>query len=608
MATISSSARAFAPATEFHVTDAPRYDHRSASRWIVSHLWRDRWTTLITATMTIFGYIFYSQAQLLIGDAANLLLSPNATMAALASISATILLAFVLSGVLDLGRSLAIEVLAQHFERDARAELYISLLGKDQTFHDRQRVGNIMAMATDDMQQLNMMVNPGFLFISDIVLGFAIPILTIATIHLQLLIIPLIFVVSYIFTVRRYSRRLNPVTQKERDRFARMNAIAEELISGVETVKATSQEGFERRRFSRAAYVFRNYFVRQGYIEAGYLPVLLYGLALGASFVYGFALVTNGTINIGQLISFMALFGLLRFPTFVAIFCFSLVQLGIAGSDRILGVINTETDLDQNTEGHDAPMQGEIVFDNVSFGFEDGMVLEQINFSIAPGQTVALVGATGSGKSTLAELINRTYEATEGRVLIDGVDVRDWNLTSVRSQISKIEQDVFLFSRSIASNIAFGAPDAPEEAIEQAAKEAQADSFIREMPEGYQTVVGERGTTLSGGQRQRIALARAFLSDPRVLILDNSTSAIDSATEDEIQKAIRRAQVGRTTILITHRLSQIRWADQIVLLEAGRVVAVGAHDELLRRSPHYRRIFARYDIDLPPLEPAAASD
>ncbi|HYO89702.1 MAG TPA: ABC transporter ATP-binding protein, partial [Candidatus Limnocylindrales bacterium] len=454
MTTTASAAPA--QATEFHVPEAHRYNHRSASRWILSHLWRSRWITLITLAMTVMGYVFYSQGQLLIGKAANLLLAPDATLEALASISAIILGAFILSGVLDLGRSLAIEVLAQVLERDARAELYISLLGKDQTFHDRQRVGNIMAMATDDMQQLNLMVNPGFLFISDIVLGFTVPILTIATIKLELLIIPLIYVAAYIFTVRRYSRRLNPVAQKERDRFARMNAVTEESISGIETVKATSQEAFERRRFSRTAYVFRNYFVRQGYIEASYLPVLLYGLALGASFVYGFALVTAGTINIGQLISFMALFGLLRFPTFVAIFCFTLVQLGIAGSDRILSVINAETELDQNTAGHSAPMKGEIVFDDVSFGFEDGMVLEHVDFRIAPGQTIALVGATGSGKSTLAELINRTYEATEGRVLIDGIDVRDWNLTSLRSQISKIEQDVFLFSRSIASNIAFG--------------------------------------------------------------------------------------------------------------------------------------------------------
>jgi ATP-binding cassette subfamily B protein len=215
---------------------------------------------------------------------------------------------------------------------------------------------------------------------------------------------------------------------------------------------------------------------------------------------------------------------------------------------------------------------------------------------------VAVVGQTGSGKTALTQLINRTYEATNGRVLIDGVDVRDWSLDALRSQISKIEQDVFLFSRSIAENISFGQPGATCAQIEEAAQAAQAHAFISTLPDGYDTVVGERGMTLSGGQRQRIALARAFLSDPRILVLDDSTSAIDSATEDQIQQAIRHMQAGRTTLLITHRLAQIRWADLIVVLDQGRIAASGTHDELLRRSAHYRRIFARYDTDLPPLE------
>jgi ATP-binding cassette subfamily B protein len=222
-------------------------------------------------------------------------------------------------------------------------------------------------------------------------------------------------------------------------------------------------------------------------------------------------------------------------------------------------------------------------------------VLHKIGFTARPGETIAIVGQTGSGKSTLTKLVNRTYDASAGRVLIDGVDVRDWSLQSLRSQISTIEQDVFLFSRTIAENIAFGAAgNASREQIEQAAREAQAHEFIAQLPNGYDTVVGERGVTLSGGQRQRLAIARAFLTNPRILILDDSTSAIDSATEDLIQQAMRRIQQGRTTLLITHRISQIRWADRIVVLRRGELVAQGSHDELMASSELYRRIFARY--------------
>ncbi len=218
-------------------------------------------------------------------------------------------------------------------------------------------------------------------------------------------------------------------------------------------------------------------------------------------------------------------------------------------------------------------------------------MLCNISFKVKPGQTVAIVGQTGTGKTSLAKLVNRTYDTTEGQVLVDGVDVRDWNLASLRSQISIIEQDVFLFSRSIADNVAFGKPAASLTEIEEAARSAQADEFIREFEKGYETVIGERGVTLSGGQRQRLAIGRAFLTDPRILILDDSTSAIDSATEDMIQRAIAAAAKGRTTLIITHRLSQIRWADLIIVLRNGRIAAIGNHDELMKTSEAYSRIF-----------------
>jgi len=239
-------------------------------------------------------------------------------------------------------------------------------------------------------------------------------------------------------------------------------------------------------------------------------------------------------------------------------------------------------------------MRGQVSFKNVSFAYNGGeKVLQDISFSVEPGKTVAVVGQTGAGKTTLMRLINRTYDTTTGSVLVDGVDVRDWNLEALRRSISIIEQDIFLFSRSIADNIAFGRPDAAREEVEAAAVAAQADEFIRTFRDGYETIIGERGVPLSGGPRQRLALARAFLTAPRILILDDSTSAIDSATEDLIQRAIFTAARGRTTFIITHRLSQIRWADLILVMRNGRLEAAGSHTELLETSEPYRRIFGK---------------
>jgi ATP-binding cassette subfamily B protein len=271
----------------------------------------------------------------------------------------------------------------------------------------------------------------------------------------------------------------------------------------------------------------------------------------------------------------------------------------MAGAQRILDLIKQETRLDHNPRGYAGEMRGEIEFRDVTFAYagEKENSLKQVSFSLRPGQTVAVVGQTGTGKTTLAHLINRIYDTTDGQVLIDEVDVRNWDLASLRRQISIIEQDVFLFSRTIAENIAFGCPDATQKEIETAARAAQAHDFILNFKDKYQTIVGERGVTLSGGQRQRIALARAFLTDPRILILDDATSSIDSATEDQIQRAIFRASQGRTTVIITHRLSQIRWADLIIVLRGGRIVAMGSHEDLMATSEPYRKIFMRYGED-----------
>jgi ATP-binding cassette subfamily B protein len=326
---------------------------------------------------------------------------------------------------------------------------------------------------------------------------------------------------------------------------------------------------------------------------------------LGSAYAFGLfqalLLFRAGLIDTGAVVAYFGLLLLLGFPTYVSTFAYSQISLGMSGARRILELIERENNLDQNAEGYAEVMKGEVEFRNVSFAYSlsgaersgsaDEEVLQNISFKVKPGQTVAIVGQTGAGKTSLVKLINRTYDTTQGQVLVDGVNVRDWNLASLRSQVSMIEQDIFLFSRSVSDNIAFGKPDATRGEVEAAAKFAQADDFIQTFDQGYDTVVGERGVTLSGGQRQRIALGRAFLTDPHILILDDSTSAIDSATEDRIQRAIANAARGRTTFIITHRLSQIRWADLIIVLRKGRIAAIGTHDELMKTSEAYARIF-----------------
>jgi ATP-binding cassette subfamily B protein len=482
--------------------------------------------------------------------------------------------------------------------RDARAELYLSLLGKSQTFHNRQRVGDIMARAANDMTQLSSMVAPGFDVIFDSNVSLLAVIVSIALVNVRLLVVPLLFLLAFALAVRLYSRQLAPVSDRMREQFGEVNAVLNEAITGIEVVKATAQEEQEKAKFAQKAGLYRNLFVRNGNVQSWYLPPLLLSIALVLAFLQGLFMVAHNQLSIGSLVAFMGLMVWLRYPVFNANWSFSLVQLGIAGAGRILQILKQETDLDENEQGYDGGetgMRGEIVFEHVSFCYEETPVLKDISFHARPGQTIAIVGQTGSGKSTLTKLINRIYDVDSGRILVDGVDVREWRLDSLRSQISTIEQDIFLFSRSVAENIAYGLGQrADQAAIERAASDAQAHGFIMDFKEGYQTVIGERGVTLSGGQRQRLAIARALLTDPRILILDDSTSAIDSATEDEIQRAIHRVLEGRTTLLITHRLSQIRWADQVLLLRRGELIDQGTHDELLARNETYRRIFAHH--------------
>lgn len=580
---------------EFSVSDAYLYHQSSPLRWVFSHLWRYKGFLLYYFITVIIMNALFSSIPTLTGRAFDIVLGQTDT-GRLLTIALAILSIVVVRGVIDLSNALSVETLGQRLERDARDELYVSLLGKSQTFHNRQRVGDVMARATNDIRQLNPMINPGFSLMMDASLSLLMPLIFIAFIKPQLLLSPLIFVILLALALYRYNHQLRPVVGRVRGRFGEMNAGLAEAISGIEVVKSTAQEKQEQHKFRTTARGYRDAFVEQGQVEARYLPPLILAIALAGAFSHGLWLVIHHQLTIGSLVAYMGLMSILRFPTFISIFTFSLIQLGLAGAGRILELMQEETELDENKTGYQAPMQGHLRFENVTFYLGDKPVLSNVSFEARPGQTVAIVGQTGSGKSTLTKLVNRIYDVRDGHILIDGVDVRDWNLASLRSQISTIEQDIFLFSRTIAENIAFGlGQQVDQAAIEQAARAAQAHDFITGFKDGYQTIIGERGVTLSGGQRQRLAIARALLTAPRLLMIDDSTSAIDSATEDKIQRAINRVLAGRTTLLITHRLSQIRRADKILVLKQGHIVDQGPHDELMARCDLYQRIFARYE-------------
>ena len=591
---------------EFTVADEYRYNQSSPLRWIISHILRYPWLPVATILLATLVSILTSTSTVLVGRAFDLVQKPNVTRQMVFQAALVIFAIGAGQGITQLLRNLAVEMLAQLVERNARDELYLSLLGKSLTFHGRQRIGDIMARATNDVHMVNLMISPGLVFIFAALVGVIIPIAAIPiNLRWDLLLAPAAFLVLFGITLRRYVRELDPVVGAVRERFGLMNARLAETIEGIQVVKGSAQERQEQNIFLQNARKFRDMYVLQGKIEGRYLPLLMLSLATAGAFLHAILLFRQGALTVGEVVTYMGLMRLLGFPTFISLWTFALIQLGVASARRILHLINTETELDENPQGATQPMRGEIVFDGVSFAYDGTPVLEDISFRANPGDTIAIVGETGSGKSTLTKLVNRTYDITAGRVLVDGVDVRDWNMASLRSQVSAIEQDIFLFSRSLADNISFGAHEsASMEDIRRAAREAQAHDFIMSFADDYRTEIGERGVTLSGGQRQRIAIARAFLTDPRILILDDSTSAIDSATEDQIQRAMRQIMKGRTTLLITHRLSQIRWADRILVLRRGRLVDQGSHDDLMARCEAYRRIFARYES---PAAPAWAS-
>lgn len=574
---------------------------KGSNRWIISHILKgsNKFFVLLIFMGTVVYTLLSSGIMIIVGNAIDEFMLGKSV-----NFINYILLIFIFavgSPFLHMINGLLTETLAQRVERETRHEFYTNLLGKSQSFHDQQRIGDIMARTTNDVRMLNFLISPALALIFESFIGLIIPILFILVFFpTQLLFAPVLFTIFFIVTLRRYVRRLGPVSGKLRMEFGQMNAILNETLSGIDVVKGSGKEEHEKKKYLVNAKGYRDASVEQGEIMARYIPLLLVAvtvtLGLGHSI---FLNLQGGGMEAGQIIAYVGLLTNLRFPTFISIWTFAVVRLAVSGAERLLNVMNKESDIDENVKGRIAEIKGGVTFKNVTFRYPGSpqTVLHDINFKVQPGQTVAIVGTTGSGKTTVTKLISRLYDLTEGQVLVDGYNVSEYNLESLRSQISYIEQDIFLFSTSIFENISFGKTGSLEQVI-AVAKEAQAHNFISKFQKGYYSEVGERGVQLSGGERQRVAIARAFLADPKILILDDSTSAIDSETEDQIQYAISNVLKGRTTFIITHRLSQIRWADIILVMKRGTVIAQGTHEELIKTNEEYRRIFIkRFDLE-----------
>jgi ABC-type multidrug transport system fused ATPase/permease subunit len=503
--------------------------------------------------------------------------------------------------VMMAGRRLISGRQALGVELDMRNAVYAKLVRLSFRFFDRHQTGQLMSRATVDLQSVRFFLGYGLIFFAQhvfTIVGVAIFAFVISwrLALITLAIAPVLVAVAY-----RYSQVSHPVLRDVQQKLADVATVAEENIVGVHVVKSFAQEQAEQDKFERRSEAVFAQSVRANRQRAFYVPVLSFLPLLGqaAVLLVGGRMVANGSLSLADFVRFNVFLALLIFPLRMLGMWIGEGQRATASGERIFQVIDEPEDIQNAPTARELPAgPGRIRFEHVTFGYDpDRPVLHDIDLELEPGKTVALIGHTGSGKTTLAGLVPRFYDVQSGRVTVDGADVREVTLSSLRREIGVIAQDPFLFSATVHDNIAFGRRDATAEEVEHAARLAQAHEFVAELPDGYDTVIGERGITLSGGQRQRIAIARALVVDPRLLILDDATASVDATTEAKIRVGLREAMRGRTTIIIAHRLTTIALADEIVVLEDGRIVARGAHDDLIGTSDVYREIYEHGQLE-----------
>ena len=500
----------------------------------------------------------------------------------------------VIKTVIRYNYQLMFEAVSQNVIFKIREQLYDRLQHLDFSFFDRTKTGDIMARMTGDLEAVRHFTAWAIYMIFEnltillIAIGFMFyinPLLALAMIAVT----PIIG-----FFATRLSFTVKPTFTEIRGQFARLNSVVQENISGNRVVKAFAKEDHEIDKFSVENEAFKEKSLDSAKVWEKYLPVLdsLAGVLTVVMILVGGIMVINGSLTFGELVTFNSLIWALNNPMRMAGWLINDVQRFIASAEKVEDLLNTEPEI--TNEAKRAAIRhinGGVEFNHVSFSYGDEQVLKDISFKVLPGQTVGIIGPTGAGKSTLVNLLSRFYDTVGGEVIVDGLKVRDWDISKLRDSMAMVMQDIFLFSDTIEGNIAYGNPDATLEMVQSAAKMAEAHDFITNLPEGYDTIIGERGVGLSGGQRQRIALARAILKNPSVLVLDDTTSAVDMETELRIQRTLKSLLKEKTCFIIAHRISSVKEADLILVMENGEIIERGKHKELLAKKGYYYKVF-----------------
>ncbi len=516
-----------------------------------------------------------------------------------------LLVGSVLKSVSMYFRGILFESFSQDCLYDLRNDMYTHLQHLPFSFYDNNRIGELMSRMTGDLEGVRVFLASGIPVLMENCVYFFGTTVILFTQNAKLALATLLVTPCIAYCAYRFNQVVRPIFSEIREQQATLNTVTQENITGVRMVKAFAREDYEIKKFEKENRRNQMLNINASRIWGSYFPAMdfISGICLILLVWFGGRMVGRGEISIGTVVTFNGYLWMLIMPMRMLGWIINMMAQAITSGQRIFDVLDTGTTI-RETENPYNPeeFRGDVSFQDVSFRYREQPVLLHVDFQAPAGSTIAIMGATGAGKTSVINLIERFYDRSSGSIRIDGVEIQDWSIRRLRSEIGIVLQDTFLFSDTIEGNILYGKPDATREEVIQAAKMADAHDFISEMPQGYDTIVGERGTGLSGGQKQRIAIARALIKDPKILIMDDCTSAVDMETEYEIQKALKEVQKSRTTFIIAHRISSVKNADEILILEDGRIVERGSHQQLMNRKGRYYRMVRQQYHDLDKLE------